>query len=1143
MKRVSRRQFLQNTASLLAAGAAATAFTKDASASAPIDYGAGKVNSMGKTNGVKLQGDEDYNYFALENHSGPSGVPVGGIGAGCFDYAPDGRFTRVAINNWHSEGGQLYTCGAPPGTFLAIWRNKSSQLLHRSDAAFAGMPPAKHTVFRGLFPTAECVVDDAATVHVWSGLCPHNVKDSSLPLAWIEVTITNPMETTDSVSVALSWQDLICREIRDVRNIDLLHQFGNTAWQRGDMEREAEKEKIPCWSFLPRITTSASAFSVMNHAGIRQYSEPLKPIVKTYQNYNNEVAIVAEKFIGAEITTLPAYSVDQPEAAWASFRKEGRLDGGAGITPLFNPIDGKEMASAVAVRMVLKPHENRTVRFLVSWFQPEIVIDTKKDDPASYFGKADYGRYFHNFFPNLSEMITYAAKERERIYKETVAWHKPVMQSTYPDWLKFMVINSAYTMYTNTILNKAGDFTVMEGGMGGLAGTMDQRISAHPFYFKFFPSLDRSDLELFGHTPGREGQILHFDGHYYCGLASRNGETPTPDNSMVDNTGGWLLQIAKDWQQHGDIHWIHQFEKQIRNGLKYLRGCIASKRFDIITGATTYDDFWHPQIYAYNASTYPAFLKAGAVLMKAMGDIQGAFECENQAEIAAQDAIRALWNGQYFAYGSDLDGSNRRDDIMFSGQLAGQFLSRYCTWGDIFPMDVVRASVVSQLKTNIVHSPDFYAPKVWSIKDNRAMNDPQRPQDPNADSTCWPFYLQSYTAMAAIQAGYVDDGLNIMRHIQLLNLRNGWTWSQNLWRPGELTYVTAPVTWFITDVLAGSGLDIPNHTLYLSPLMHHNEARAIYPLFFPRFWAILTADRKKRKLTLKITHVFDGSEIILSTIVSCPSGVPSSKCSTIHIPKFKVQKDAGLDVSEHWDMLMNCHIQDTILPKATQIPFLQAHPKMILAPSISPEGNNFTDNCLVSLACETANTEIYYTLDNTDPRSGGILYTKPFLLKKTTAIQTASKLNKAWSPVRQKTFTAESYRNPDLPSGSETSRWRWTYYEGKWDELPHFDQLPPVSSGESEHLNLDMHHQDQYFGVVFNGVFTAKKRGVYIFHLTSDDGSRITIGGKDILDNDGIHDVRERTLTLPLNPGCYSLKLEYFQNDGGFSLKMNVDET
>lgn len=36
------------------------------------------------------------NYFALYDQKGPS--PLGGIGVGAVDLAPDGRFTRMAIN-------------------------------------------------------------------------------------------------------------------------------------------------------------------------------------------------------------------------------------------------------------------------------------------------------------------------------------------------------------------------------------------------------------------------------------------------------------------------------------------------------------------------------------------------------------------------------------------------------------------------------------------------------------------------------------------------------------------------------------------------------------------------------------------------------------------------------------------------------------------------------------------------------------------------------------------------------------------------------------------------------------------------------------------------------------------------------------
>jgi non-lysosomal glucosylceramidase len=452
----------------------------------------------------------------------------------------------------------------------------------------------------------------------------------------------------------------------------------------------------------------------------------------------------------------------------------------------------------------------------------------------------------------------------------------------------------------------------MEGGMGGLAGTMDQRISAHPFYFKFFTSLDRADLEMFGRNPGPQGQIMHFDGHYYLGLVSRQGGTPYPGSWMNDNTGGWLLQLAKDWQQHGDLAWIGQFDAQIHSCIAWMRTRILSKQFQIITGPTTYDDFWHPEIYAYNATTYPAFLRAGAVLLDALGDHDGAKTCLEQADVSAKDAMRALWNGDFFAYGADLDGKNRRDDIMFNGQLAGQFLSRYCGWGDLFPMDVVDKSIVAQLKSNISASPDYYAPKVWSLKDNAAMHDPKRPAS-SEGSTCWPFYLESYTAMAAIQAGYLDDGLNIMRHIQLVNLRNGWTWTQNLWHPGETTYVCAPVTWFITDVLAGSALDLPSKTLFLAPVMRPSDQKLVLPVYFPTFWATVTVDRQQRKITMAVTKVFGQSDQTIEKMIAEPAGRPTSELSKISIPPFRIREGAVLDLSSSWDKLINADIKQPIL--------------------------------------------------------------------------------------------------------------------------------------------------------------------------------------------------------------------------------------
>src|SRR5262249_27520536 len=149
-------------------------------------------------------------------------------------------------------------------------------------------------------------------------------------------------------------------------------------------------------------------------------------------------------------------------------------------------------------------------------------------EPGSFWaGGSDYGRYFHRYFNNLSQIIIYGHANHNELLTKTIAWQQPVLESTLPDWYKFKLINSGYVIYTNMILNKKGDMTVNEGGMGGLAGTMDQRISSHPFYQKFFTELDRSEMKIFGDAQAFDGSINHFIGHYYVGMGTVGGRVPT----------------------------------------------------------------------------------------------------------------------------------------------------------------------------------------------------------------------------------------------------------------------------------------------------------------------------------------------------------------------------------------------------------------------------------------------------------------------------------------------------------------------------------------------------------------------------------------------------------------------------------------
>ncbi len=879
------------------------------------DYGAETANTsfFSDVSG----GATGFNYLALKDHIGPSGVPFGGVGTGCFDLAPTGEFTRIALNNTHEDG----VIKDVKASFFAIWENNTrrKKITHRrmvrDDSEYLGLKGYASSIYRGLFPTARVAFKDRSadeprsrlSLYGWSGCVPHNIKDSSLPVAFFEVSIVNTENRPIETSIALSWEDIISRGLLDLENKDALDKLP---------KNNAFHVKRANWVDYPRVETFSEPFEVGKWKGIKQFTpEPFDPIKATYQNYVQEVAILAEETEGTEVTVLPAYEVNNGEQKWKTFKKDGTFAKDFDKVQLYDPDEAKEKASAIALKLKLDKAETKTVRFMVAWYYPQLKIDREKAHPKSYFGTQDYGRYFHKFFDGISDIVAYSAQNYSRIHEGTVEWHKPILESTYPDWLKFKLINSAYVLYTNSILNRAGDFAVMEGKMGGLAGTMDQRLSAHPFYQKFFTDLDRAEMDLFAYTQDpEEGFILHFNGHYYLGIATREGLSPAPKGTMLDNTCSWIIQLAKDYQQTRGEEYVKEHYERVKFAFENLKNNIKSD-IDIPVGKTTYDDYIHPPVYSYIAGVYLSALEAGKVLADCMDDDDFENKLQKQLEETRKDFIKYLWNGRFFSYGCDLDGSDEQDYRMFTGQLAGQFVSRYCGWGDVVPQKMARASVLSQFKTSVSSAPSYYAPKVYDLNLKRGID--------KSGSQCWPFYLESYTAMLGIQNGYLEDGLAIMKNIQLVHLREGWTWTQNLWNPGEATYMSAPVTWFITDVLAGASFDGPEKLFRLAPVIRQDAEFVRYPLFYPRFWATLEIDMEKETVKLKIEKMYRSKPMKIFDIEVVPAGKPASEAIKIDVPNFKTYEGDVLDLSEHFDIITSSVQNRPVLHRAGQVPFIE----------------------------------------------------------------------------------------------------------------------------------------------------------------------------------------------------------------------------
>lgn len=63
--------------------------------------------------------------------------------------------------------------------------------------------------------------------------------------------------------------------------------------------------------------------------------------------------------------------------------------------------------------------------------------------------------------------------------------------------------------------------------------------------------------------------------------------------------------------------------------------------------------------------------------------------------------------------------------------------------------------------------------------------------------------------------------------------------------------------------------------------------------------------------------------------------------------------------------------------------------------------------------------------------------------------------------------------------------------------------------------------------------------GSYTLFVNSDDGSRVYLDGALLIDNDGLHGMREYSATLTLAAGYHPLRVEFFENGGGAGLQFS----
>lgn len=201
-------------------------------------------------------------------------------------------------------------------------------------------------------------------------------------------------------------------------------------------------------------------------------------------------------------------------------------------------------------------------------------------------------------------------------------------------------------------------------------------------------------------------------------------------------------------------------------------------------------------------------------------------------------------------------------------------------------------------------------------------------------------------------------------------------------------------------------------------------------------------------------------------------------------------------------------------------------------PMIRPFGGMVKNGETVTLTCDWPDVDVYYTLDGTEPTKDSQHYTEPFALPESTTVKAVAFRNGQYSEV------ASCFLYAGAMDGAACINYR-LFRNYKGEVLPDFGKIgAPDATGTISVFTLDelpIAANEDDVAVLMTSNIVIPETGLYRFALASDDGSRLLIDGKVVVDNNGSHSLDTKYGVVELTEGKHNIVVEYFEDcDGQF---------
>ncbi len=641
------------------------------------------------------------------------GAPVGGFGSGTFSRSYRGDFSR-----WHIKAGvhkyvPVYSDqlamfqqveGAATGTARVLMTD------HPSDKILASWQwdyPVGAGEYAALYPKSWFDYKwDRFPAHVvleqFSPVLPNNYRESSYPVAVYRWHAENQTSKPVTVSVLLSWTNMVGWFRTFTRDFQGAPNQGNHN------------------DFVSEKTASGLMKGVVfgrNRAGSAPHEA------------DGQVAIAAVESPGVEVSYHASFAAEgDGKAIWDRFSKDGRLANNA--TSWVS--DGEKLAGAIAVRFTLQPGEKNVIPMVIAW-----------DFPVVQFGEGrEWNRRYTDFYGttgNHAWAIARGGLQNSNKWSDAIdAWQAPyINDESKPLWYRGMLFNELYVLTDGGTFwgRRAGSdrksppsFALLECFDYAYYGTLDVRFYASMPLLKFWPDIDKQVLREFADTVPKEwpekGQwvwksqqqeepSLHM--RKKKGAVPHDLGVPEGDPFVAVNEPGWqdtndwkdlnskfVLMVYRDYVLTGktDNAFLRDMFPAVKAAMLYLRQFDRGSGIPENSGYPdqTYDSWVVKGVSAYCGGLWLGALRATEEMAKALGEEGTESEYHALFLKAQKNYIDKLWNGQYFRY--DMEGDDR--DSVQSDQLAGQWYANLTGLGDLVPREMQVAAAKKIFEFNVM---------------------------------------------------------------------------------------------------------------------------------------------------------------------------------------------------------------------------------------------------------------------------------------------------------------------------------------------------------------------------------------------------------------------------------------------------------